>query len=320
MEERSRLESWPRLPDRWHDTALTLQLWTQIAGKVRLALSPWLNHGWQVPLYVGARGLGTSIVHAPGGAFEIEFDLVAHRLVVRGAFGADRGFALEPMSVRDFHRRLLAELAAIGVEVAHRRHAERDRRSDPVRGRRRPRVVRRRRRARVLARARSGRSRPAPFRTGFLGKASPVHFFWGSFDLAVTRFSGRPAPPHPGGVPAPARRGDARGVLARGQQRRLLARQRGVARGRVLLVRVPEPDGFARAAVEPAGARWSTELGEWLLPYEAVRGAADPDATLLRFLETTYRAAADLARWDRGLECELGEPRRPRIVAAGDGA
>jgi hypothetical protein len=194
--------AWPELSyPAWRDTAVTLQLWIQIVGKVRLALTPWLNHGWHVPLYVTARGLGTSAIHTARGSFEIEFDLVAHRLVVRTAETVDGGFALEPMSVAAFHRRCMQALDAVGHPVTidpmpnevpdpirfadDEVHASYDAAA-----------------VHSLWRALLRIDRVFQlFRTGFLGKSSPVHLFWGSFDLAVTRFSGRPAPRHPGGVP-----------------------------------------------------------------------------------------------------------------------
>src|SRR6185369_514420 len=195
--------AWPRLDyAAWRDTGATLHRWTQIVGKVRLTLTPWLNHGWQVPLYVTARGLGTSAIHFGNGeAFEIDFDFVDHRLVVGSSHAAERGFALAPMAVAEFYRRVFAELAAIGVDVAiHGAPNEIDDATpfaeDTVHASYDAAAVGAFFRAlaqadRVLRR----------FRTGFLGKASPVHFFWGSFDLAASRFSGRAAPPHPGGVP-----------------------------------------------------------------------------------------------------------------------
>jgi hypothetical protein len=306
---------WPALNyPVWRDTATTLQLWTQIAGKVRLALSPWLNHGWQVPLYVNARGLGTSPIHAGNGMLEIDFDLVDHRLVMRTSDALERGFALEPMAVATFYRRLMAELDAAGVGVTidvvpnevpapirfpeDELHASYDAAAVHVFWRALVQVDR-------VFRL---------FRTGFLGKSSPVHFFWGSFDLAVTRFSGRRAPLHPGGVPglpdAVTREAYSHEVSSAG----FWPGGDAYPQAAFYSYAYPAPQGFAQATVEPLGAVWSNEMGEWLLPYDAVRKAADPDAALLRFLQTTYRAAADLAGWDRSLECELGVPRRPRPV------
>jgi len=309
-------EFWPVLDYLpWRDTAQTLQLWTQIVGKVRLALSPWLNHGWQVPLYVNARGLGTSAIHATNGrVVEIDFDFVDHRLVIRSSHGPGRGFALAPMSVAAFHRRTMGELDAAGVRVRinpmpnevpapiafpdDEQHASYD-----------AGAVHRFWRALVQA-DRVLRV----FRSGFVGKASPVHFFWGSFDLAVTRFSGRAAPPHPGGVPglpdAVTREAYSHEVSSAG----FWPGSDAYPAAAFYAYAYPSPEGFAAASIEPAAAHWSAPLGEWLLPYDAVRTARDPDAALLSFLRTTHRAAADLADWPRGLECEVGEPGKPRQV------
>ncbi|HEX6019323.1 MAG TPA: DUF5996 family protein [Burkholderiaceae bacterium] len=310
-----REHAWPRLNYAdWRDTAATLQLWTQIVGKVRLALSPWLNHGWQVPLYVNARGLGTSAIHAGRRIFEIDFDLADHRLVVSTPEARERGFALEPMSVASFYRRCMAELDAAGIRVTidvmpnevpnpirfpdDELHASYDAAAANAFWR-------------VLVQAeRVFRL----FRTSFLGKSSPVHFFWGAFDLAVTRFSGRPAPLHPGGIPglpdAVTREAYSHEVSSAG----FWPGDERYPDAAFFSYAYPTPQGFAQAQVEPAPAFWSDPMGEWLLPYEAVRTAADPESALLRFLQTSYRAAADLAGWDRGLECEIGVPRRPRAV------
>jgi hypothetical protein len=305
---------WPALNYlEWRDTAETFQLWTQVVGKVRLALSPWLNHGWQVPLYVNARGLGTSAIYADGRIFEIDFDLVDHRLVVRSQDVA-RDMALEPMSVAAFHRRLMDMLDSAGLHVTI------DTRPNEV-----PQPIRFvddevhasydaaavNAFWRVLVQA----DRVFKiFRTGFLGKASPVHFFWGRLDLAVTRFSGRPAPLHPGGVPglpdAVTREAYSHEVSSAGFWRG----NEACPQAAFYSYAYPSPPGFSDAKIEPAAAAWSAELGEWLLPYDCVRTAKDPDAELMRFLQSTYRAAADLAGWDPALECAIGVPRRPRPV------
>jgi len=307
---------WPELDyPAWRATATTLQLWTQIVGKARLALTPWLNHGWHVPLYVNARGIGTSPMHSAGGLLEIDFDFVAHRLVIRTAETADGGFALEPMSVAVFYRRCMEALQAAGHAVAidvlpnevadpirfpdDETHADYDAAA-----------------VQAFWRALVQVDRVFHlFRTGFLGKASPVHLFWGSFDLAVTRFSGRPAPLHPGGVPglpdAVTREAYSHEVSSAG----FWPGSDTYPQAAFYSYAYPMPAGFDKAVVEPTGAQWSTAMGEWLLPYDMVRSAPDPDATRLRFLETTYRAAADLGHWDRGLECALGAPRMPRRVA-----
>jgi len=306
---------WPTLPYlEWRDTAVTLQLWTQIVGKVRLALSPWVNHGWQVPLYVNARGLGTSPIHAGRRIFEIDFDFVEHRLKLRSPDRAEQGFALEPMSVAVFYRRCMAALAAAGIDVTINtmpneianpiRFTDDDVHAsyDAVA-------------ANAFWRALVQIDRVFRlFRTNFLGKTSPVHFFWGSFDLAVTRFSGRKAPLHPGGIPglpdAVTREAYSHEVSSAG----FWPGNEQHPQAAFFSYAYPAPEGYAQAKVEPPAAVWSTTFGEWLLPYDAVRTAADPDGVLLRFLETTHRAAADLARWDRDLDCHPGVPGRPRAV------
>lgn len=312
---------WPALnyPD-WRDTAATLQLWTQIVGKACLALSPWLNHGWHVALYVNARGLGTSTIHAGRGILQIDFDLVDHRLIVRTSHAPDRGFALEPMSVATFYRRFMAQLDAAGVAVtidvvpnevpAPIRFPD-----DEVHAAYDAAAVHAFWRALVQV-DRVFRL----FRTAFLGKSSPVHLFWGSFDLAVTRFSGRLAPMHPGGVAglpdAVTREAYSHEVSSAG----FWPGSDAYPRAAFYSYAYPMPHGFGQATIEPAGAVWVAGMGEWLLPYDVVRAASDPDAALLRFLETTYRAAADLAGWDRSLECGIGVPGRPRPVQAAAGA
>ena len=193
---------WPALPyPAWRETAATLQLWTQIVGKVRLTLTPWANHGWQVPLYVTARGLGTSPIPVGGEILELEFDFIGHRLVARTSRGEERTLPLKPQTVADFHRRLMDVLGGLGVGVAIKEMPNEV--ANPIRfSQDRVHAAYDAAAAHRFWRALVQADRIFKlFRTGFLGKASPVHFFWGSFDLAVTRFSGRPAPPHPGGVP-----------------------------------------------------------------------------------------------------------------------
>jgi hypothetical protein len=298
----------------WPETLATLHLWTQVVGKVRLALTPWLNHGWQVPLYVGAHGLVSSPMPVGHELLEIEFDFVAHRLRLRLSTGSEHAFALVPMSVAAFHRRTMGALAALGVaapintlpsEVPAPVRFE----DDEVHASYDPRAA-----AtfwRVLVQAdRVLRL----FRTAWLGKASPIHFFWGSFDLAATRFSGRLAPPHPGGVPGLpdmiTREAYSHEVTSAG----FWPGNAGWPHAAFYAYAYPTPAGFGAAQVEPAQAQWVPALGEWVLPYEAVRASADPDSSLLRFLQTTHAAAAQLAGWDPALECELGRPARPRPV------
>ncbi len=294
---------------------MTLRLWTQMVGKVRVAHEPWLNHSWHVPLYVSASGLTTSMIHTAGSAFEIEFDLVQDRLLLRSSDHADTGFRLEPMSMADFHAKLIRALEAIGVdprfdgipsEIADATPFAEDRIHFAYDGE----AARRFWRALLSIDHVFKR-----FRTGFVGKASPVHFFWGSFDLAVTRFSGRSAPVHPGGVPglpdAIAREAYDYEVSSAG----FWPGDENHPEASFYSYAYPAPDGFAEAVVGPDGAGFSKELGEWLLPYELVRKAPDPEAALLEFLQSTFEAAASTADWDRSLECRTGAPRRPRPVA-----
>jgi hypothetical protein len=306
---------WPELAyAAWRETAATLQLWTQIIGKVRLGLTPWINHGWQVPLYVTARGLGTSAMPIGRDLLDIEFDFIGHRLVARTSRGATAGFALQPQPVAAFYRQTIEMLRGLGVTVAinempnevpnpirfsqDETHAAYD-----------AAAVQRFWRALIQA------DRVfKQFRTGFLGKVSPVHFFWGSFDLAVTRFSGRRAPRHPGGIP-----GLPDAVTREAYSHEVSSA--GFWPGSDLLPQAafysyayPEPAGF-RAQAVPTGAYFDETLGEFILPYAAVRAAADPDALLLDFLSATYAAAADCGGWDRAaLDAPLGSPGQVRPV------
>jgi hypothetical protein len=308
-------ERWPALPEKaWRETRTTLHLWTQIVGKIRLALTPWQNHSWHVALYVTARGLTTSPIPADGRAFQIDFDFIEHALLIRASGGEHGRIALRPMSVAEFYNETMQALRALGIDVTidtmpnevpdavrfeqDTAHASYD--ADYAH-----------RFWRSLA---SAHDVFAHFRTGFLGKASPVHFFWGSFDLAVTRFSGRRAPMHPGGVPnlpdAVAREAYSHEVSSAG-----FWPGGGYDEAAFYSYAYPPPQGFAEARVKPAAAFWSKELGEFLLPYEAVRSAADPDRAVMEFLQSTYDAAADLGKWDRAnLECALGEPGKCRAV------
>ena len=308
--------TWPELPyAAWRDTAATLQLWTQIVGKVRLALTPWMNHGWQVTLYVTARGLGTSPIPFGAEIFEIEFDFISHCLVARTSAGNEAVFALEPQSVAAFYRRVSALLKEIGVAVHINEmpnefpnpirfpEDELHRSYDAAAAHRFWRALVQVDRVFKL------------FRTGFLGKASPVHFFWGSFDIAVTRFSGRAAPQHPGGVPglpdAVTREAYSHEVSSAG----FWPGSDAFPHAAFYSYAYPEPPGFRDRPVV-AGAHFDSGLGEFILPYDTVRAAADPDQLILDFLQNTYAAAADAGRWDRAaLECPIGAPARVRAVS-----
>jgi hypothetical protein len=304
---------WPDLPyPAWRETAATLQLWTQIVGKIRLTLTPWLNHGWQVPLYVSARGLSTSAIPIGSEILELEFDFIGSRLVARTSRGEERALALAPQSVAEFFRGVLDLLDVIGVAVAINDLPNEV--ANPIRfSRDRTHAAYDAAAAHTFWRALVQVDRVFKlFRTAFLGKASPVHFFWGSFDLAVTRFSGRAAPLHPGGVPglpdAVTREAYSHEVSSAG----FWPGSDAFPQAAFYSYAYPEPAGFRDHPVTP-GAGFDSTLGEFILPYDTVRTAAEPDAVLLDFLSTTYAAAADAGRWDRAaLECSIGAPARVR--------
>jgi Family of unknown function (DUF5996) len=304
---------WPDLTySRWRETLATVHLWTQIVGKVRLTLTPWLNHGWQAPLYVTARGLGTSPIPIGTEIFEIEFDFVGHRLAVRTSRGAERSLPLRPQSVADFYHATIDLLDGVGIAVRIKETPNEV--PNPIRfSEDRIHAAYDADAAQRFWRALVQADRVFKlFRTGFLGKASPVHFFWGSFDLAATRFSGRRAPLHPGGVPglpdAVTREAYSHEVSSAG----FWPGGEAFPRAAFYAYAYPEPAGFRDRAVTP-GAAFDTTLGEFILPYETVAQAPEPDALLLDFLSTTYAAAADTGRWDRAaLECPLGVPGRVR--------
>jgi hypothetical protein len=291
-------EDWPDIAyEAWAPTAATLHMWTQIVGKVRMALTPPVNHWWHVPLYVTGRGLTTSPVPWKGRSFEIAFDFIAHRLEVICSDGRIEALPLEPRSVADVYAWLMAALGRLGItvriwttpcEVPQPIAFEKDvlhRSYDPDAAQRFWRVLVHA--DRVLKQ----------FRGRFIGKASPTHFFWGSFDLASTRFSGRSAPPHPGSEVLPASVSQeayshevwSGGFWPGGQG----------AEAVFYAYAYPEPAGFRDAAVRPGAASYETALGEFVLPYEAVRRSRAPDYALLNFFQSTYDAAADLGHWPR---------------------
>jgi hypothetical protein len=293
-------ETWPSLPlDAWRDTYATLHMWTQIVGKVRLAQTPWLNHSWHVTLYVTTRGLTTSPIPHGTRTFSIDFDFIDHQLVVQRSDGARRTLALAPKTVADFYAEVMATLAELELPVHisgspnevdpaipftdDREHASYDR--DYAN-----------RCWRILAQtARVMQT----FRARFIGKCSPTHFFWGAFDLALSRFSGRTAPQHPGGVPHfpdwVAREAYSHEVSSCG----FWPGSAMVPMPAYYAYIYPEPAGFRDAHVLPSQAVYKKELGEFILPYDVVRTAENPDHTLLSFFQSTYEAAADAAGWDR---------------------
>ncbi len=280
-------------------TTGALHLWSQVVGKIRLSLTPWTNHSWHVPLYVSARGLSTGLIPAGPRAFDMEFDLIGDALVIRDSGGRQKHVALTRQSVAAFYAHTVQALNDLGISVhldpmpcelpeAVPFHSD-----DMVRAYEGE-------TARTYWRALVQTHRVFQiFRTRFLGKCSPIHMFWGSFDLAVTRFSGRKAPPHPGGVPhmpdAVARDAYNQEVSSAG----FWPGSGTIETPSYYSYAYPAPGGFAESRVQPGAAGYDTVLGEFLMPYEAVRTSADPDAALLAFLQSTYEAAANLAHWDR---------------------
>ncbi|HYI10681.1 MAG TPA: DUF5996 family protein [Thermoanaerobaculia bacterium] len=292
------MKPWPQLKyDDWADTAQTLHMWTQVLGKIQMAKAPPVNHWWHVTLHVSSRGLATAAIPSGTGTFEIVLDFAGHRLRIDTTEGDGRDFALRPMTVADFYQRVMTALGELGLsveinttpsEVAEPIPFEQDmkhRSYDPEAAARF---------WRVLVDSCHVFSR---FRSDFLGKVSPVHFFWGAMDLAITRFSGREAPLHPGapGLPLPVvREAYSHEVCSAG----FWPGGNGFDAA-FYVYAYPEPAGFAEARVKPAEAFYSSDLREFLLPYEAVRTSASPGDTLMDFLQSTYDAAADLGKWDR---------------------
>ena len=299
MSSKDGAAAWPALPfDGWRETCATLHMWTQVVGKVRLARAPHVNHWWQVPLYVTSRGLTTSPMPHGQRTFQVDFDFIDHRLLVATSEGDSREMRLAPRTVADFYGEFASTLKGLGLEVkiwttpvevpdpVPFEKDETHKSYDPEY-------------ANSFWRALVQSERVFQrFRSGFAGKCSPVHFFWGSFDLAVTRFSGRRAPEHPG---AP---GVADSITREAYSHEVSSA--GFWPGGPALPEpifysyaYPEPAGFDSASVGPAAAYYNTDFKEFVLPYEAVRTSADPDAALLDFLQTTYEAAAARAHWDR---------------------
>ena len=305
-------DAWPELATPgWLDTATTVHMWTQIIGKIRMAHAPVLNHWWHVTLYVSPRGLTTGLIPYRTGAFDIEFDFVDHQLHIRTSDGRRRQVALEPKPVAQFYAETMAALGTL--DIGTRIHAAPNEvepaipfAEDHVHAFYDPPAV-----ELFWGQLLQANRVVSAFRSGFVGKASPVHFFWGGMDLAYTRFSGRTAPPHPGGAPncPPS-------VMREGYSHELASCGFWPGGGAVPMpvyyaYAYPEPPDFAAARVEPTGAFYSSAVREFILPYDVVRTAPSPDDALLRFFQTTYDGAADLARWDRAaLERTEPLPRR----------
>jgi hypothetical protein len=296
----SREQAWPALPlEAWADSCATLHMWTQIVGKIRLRESAPINHGWHSTLHVTSRGLTTTPIPHGLRTFQIDFDFIDHELVVNVSDGTTARVALEPQTVAMFYRRVMGALRGLDLDVKiHHRPNEVP---DPIPFER-DEVHRAYDAAavnrfwRVLVQSDRVFKR---FRSGFIGKCSPVHLFWGALDLAVTRFSGRTAPRHPGGIPNLPDRVTREAYSHEVSSCGFWAGGGAVAYPAYYAYAYPEPAGFAGVRVRPEQAFYSTDLREFVLPYDAVRTSNDPDRTLLEFLESTYVAAADLATWDR---------------------
>jgi hypothetical protein len=306
------MDGWPRLPyAQWKETFETLRLWLQIVGKVRLVQSPWVNHQWHVTLYVSARGLTTSPIPHGTRIFEMEFDFIDQRLRIRDNDGETRALTLGPQPVSSFYKGVMALLGELELPVRINRKPNELAQSIPFDKDDAPRAYEpesAQRFWRVLVQA----DRVFKiFRGRFTGKCSPVHFFWGSGDLAVSRFSGRRAPVHPGGAPnmpdwllreAYSHECSSCGFWPGGDN---------APYPFFFSYAYPPPAGFADASVRPGAAAFDPQLGEFVLPYEAVRESASPDASLLEFLQSTYEAAADLGGWDRAaLEMKPPKPEK----------
>jgi len=308
---------WPELNySDWKDTCATLHMWTQIVGKIRLKLTPWINHSWHVTLYLTSRGLGTSPIPYGTDTFEIYFDFLDHKLLIQKSDGGIKTIALKPQTVAEFYTAVMTALDDLKLpvkidlvpnEIADSIPFDRDdkhRSYDPDYANRF---------WRVLAQADRVFKR---FRSRFCGKCSPVHFFWGSFDLAVTRFSGRQAPPHPGGIPhlpdAITREAYSQEVSSLG----FWPGNDAMPQAIFYSYAYPEPKGFADAKVDPGTASYNSQIKEFVLPYEAVRLSKSPDETLLEFAQSAYDAASTLGKWDREALVE----QKPALHSTGAGS
>jgi hypothetical protein len=283
---------WPDLPlDAWQETYQTLHLWTQVVGKIRMKLTPPMNHWWHATLYVNARGLTTSPVPYGGGSFEIQFDFLEHTLEIRTCDGGLRTLPLRSMAVAEFYRWVMGQLRSLGIEVSIQTHPQEMANKTPFEedfehATYDPEYARRF--WRILI---STQNVMEKFRVDFIGKQSPIHFFWGSFDLAYTRFSGRPAPQRPGVISGPAYSHE---VISTG-----FWPGAGFSGPAFYAYAVPKPEGLEHETVRPASAGWNAQLSEFILMYDQLRAAKDPAGALLEFFESSYAAAARLGNWDR---------------------
>ena len=301
------MDAWPNLPyAAWKDTCATLHLWTQVVGKIRLVQTPWVNHSWHVAYYVTARGLSTSPIRYAERIFQIDFDFLDHQLLIQTGEGERRSLRLEPRTVANFYRSVFAQLADLGLPVAINTTPNELVEAIPFEKDEKHRSYDAEAVGRFFSALLQADRVLKEFRARFNGKCSPVHFFWGSFDLAVTRFSGRLAPEHPGGVPhlpdRVAREAYSHEVSSCG----FWPGNEALPEAAFYAYAYPEPDGFKTASVAPP-VYYHPDLHEFILPYDKVRTALAPDAMLLDFLQRTYEAAAALGRWEAA---GLGAPSR----------
>ena len=303
-------EAWPSLPlEAWRETYTALHLWTQIVGKIRLSLSPWLNHSWHTTLYVTAKGLTTSAIPYGGRSFQIDFDFLEHQLWVCASDGRSASLELKRQSVASFYNRLMEQMHKLELEVRIHRKPNELPEAIPFDEDHKPRPYDAEYVTRFWQVLQQVDRVFKVFRARFLGKSSPVHFFWGAADLAVTRFSGRKAPPHPGGVPNlpdwVAREAYSHEVSSCG----FWPGSGPIQYAAFYSYAYPEPERFSEAPIKPASAFYSSDLGEFILAYDEVRKSNSPDETLLNFLQSTYEAAANLAKWDRSALERTHDPK-----------
>jgi hypothetical protein len=304
-------DAWPKLQplENWQNTCNTVHMWTQIVGKIRLALSPAVNHCWGCTLYVTTRGLTTSPIPYGILTFAIDFDFVEHSLLITASSGAQRSFPLVPMSVAEFHRKIMRALDELDIRVKILARPVEVETAIPFAQDEQHRSYDAEAISRFWRALAQADRVLKDFRAGFIGKVSPVHFFWGAFDLAVTRFSGRSAPKHPGGAPNVAA-----WVMEEAYSHEVSSAGfwpgTGLGEAAFYAYAYPVPSGFSSYPIQPHTAYFHEKLGEFILPYEAVRTADQPDRALLSFLQTTYEAAAILAHWDR-TSLERNPPSTP---------
>ena len=310
--------AWPTLRYAdWAETCSALHMYSQVVGKYRIANTPWLNHSWHATLYVNSRGLTTGLV-PDGAGVEVSFDLIDHVLIVSSPSGKSAGLDLRPMSVAEFHKSFKETLKVVGANIHF--HGAPNEIPNPMPfakdGAERPydgKAVARFHQALVSIDGVFNK-----FRTGFLGKSSPSHLFWGSFDLAVTRFSGRAAPLHPGGVPALPDSVTQEAYSHEVSSAGFWPGGGAAEDASFYAYAYPGPDGFGSTSISPSDAYWSEEYGEFLLPYEAVCNASDPEGVLMSFLQSSYNAAADLGGWNRKvLDTQIGKELHPRRLSVG---